>query len=77
VSIFITYTHDFIQVKAAAPTAMNPEDRTAAVLCQMPNLEGLKAKNSVVNANQETPMIIVCPTLFEVYMLTYHLLLLS
>jgi hypothetical protein len=69
--------HDFIQVKDTAPTAMNPEDRTAAVLCQMPSLAGLNAKKSVVNANQETPMIIVCPTLFEVYMFTYHLLLLS
>jgi hypothetical protein len=70
VPIFIIYMHDFIQVRATAPTAMNPEDRTAAVFCQIPSLAGLKAKNSVVNANQETPMIMVCPTLFEVYMLT-------
>jgi hypothetical protein len=56
---------------------MNPEVRTAAELCQMSSLAGLKAKNSVMNANQQTPIIIVSSTLLEVYILTYHLFLLA
>jgi hypothetical protein len=56
---------------------MIPEERTVAVLCQMPSLAGLKAKNSIVNANQETPIIIVCSTLFDVSMLSDHLLSVS
>jgi hypothetical protein len=65
----------FTQVKATAPTAMTPEARAVAALCQKPSLAGLNARKSETDANQAEPMTTVRLTLFKVSMLIFPLTL--